>query len=233
MGFRALLDPFSGLTSNPLTGSGPARPLHANRSMNNVVTSKLPASVLGSIAVAIRVLEIVVLSFCRGEFAVAASSNRGGGGLTGVIGRFPGVSSVNAGAVFSPLLETGFLLDSSVNAKACFTGVTADVESGFLGVVACRVALLVVGIFSESRIDGADSLLLLDGDGVVGTSSGRNRGGTETRGWARGFLGVATSGLKICEGNALSNTTGRSLGRLGVVEENPSGSNSRGRLDGG
>jgi len=63
MNFRALLDPFSGLTSNPLTGSGPARPLHANRSINNVVTSKLPASVLGSIAVAIRVLEIVVLSF--------------------------------------------------------------------------------------------------------------------------------------------------------------------------
>ena len=63
MNFRALLDPFSGLTSNPLTGSGPARPLHANRSMNNVVTSKLPASVLGSIAVAIRVFDIVVLSF--------------------------------------------------------------------------------------------------------------------------------------------------------------------------
>ena len=164
---------------------------------------------------------------------MAASSNRGGGGLTGVIGRFPGVSSAKAGTVFNPLLETGFLLDSSLNAKACFTGVTADVESGFLGVVICRVALLVVGMFSESRIDGADSLLLLDGDGVMGTSGGKNRGGTETRGWTRGFLGVTALGLKICEGNAFSKTTGRGFGRLGVVEANPSGSNSRGRLDGG
>lgn len=139
---------------------------------------------------------------------MVASSNRGRGGLTGVMGRFPGVSSANAGAAFNPLLETGFLLDNSLNAKACFTGVTADVESGFLGVVTCRTALLVVGMFSESRIDGADSLLLLDGDGVVGTPSGRNRGGTETRGWARGFLGVTVLGLKICEGNALSKMTG-------------------------
>ena len=88
-------------------------------------------------------------------------------------------------------------------------------------------------MFSESRIDGADSLLLLDGDGVAGTPNGRNRGGTETRGWARGFLGVTVLGLNVCEGNALSKTTGRGLGRLGVVEANPSGSNSRGRLDGG
>jgi hypothetical protein len=208
MNFRALLDPFSGLTSSPLTGSGPARPLYPNRSINSVVTSKLPASVLGSITVAIRVLEIVVLSFWRGEFAVAASSNRGGGGLTGVIGRFTGVSSVNAGTVFNPLFETGFLLDNSLSAKACFTGVTADVESGFLGVVTCRMALLVVGIFSESRIDGADSLLLLDGDGVTGTSSSKNRGGTETRGRTRGFSGVTALCLKTCEGNALSKTTG-------------------------
>ena len=69
-------------------------PLDTNRSINNVVTSKLPASVLGSMVVAIRVLDIVVLSFGRGEFALAASSSRGGGGLTGVMGRFPGVSSV-------------------------------------------------------------------------------------------------------------------------------------------
>jgi len=73
--FRALLDPFSGLTSNPRTGSGPAIPLYPNRSINNVVTSKLPASVLGSIVVAIRVLDIVVLSLGRGELALAASSN--------------------------------------------------------------------------------------------------------------------------------------------------------------
>lgn len=42
--------------------------------MNNVVTSKFPASVFGSSAVAIRVLDIVVLPFGRGELAVAASS---------------------------------------------------------------------------------------------------------------------------------------------------------------
>ena len=149
------------------------------------------------------------------------------------MGRFPGGSSANAGAVLNPLPETGFLLDNSLNAKACFTGVTAEVESGFLGVVTGRVALLVVGMFSESRIDGADSLLRLDGEGVMGTSGGRNRGGTETRGWTRGFLGVTTLSLNICEGNAFSKTTGRDLGRLGVVEANPSGSNSRGRLDGG
>jgi hypothetical protein len=120
-----------------------------------------------------------------------------------------------------------------LNAKACLTGVTADVESGFLGVVTCRVALLIVGIFSESRICGADSLFLLDGDGVTGTSGGKNRGGTETGALTRGFLGVTALDLKICEGNALSKTAGRSLGRLGVVEANPSGSNCRrGRLDG-
>ena len=164
---------------------------------------------------------------------MAASSNRGGGGLTGVMGRFPGVSSANAGAVFNPLPETGFLLDSSLNAKACFTGIAADVESGFLGVVTCKVTLLVVGIFSESRIDGADSLLLLDGDGVMGTSSGKKRGGTETCDWTRGFFGVTALGLGICGGNAFSKTTCRGLGRLGVVETNPSGSNSRGRLDDG
>jgi len=73
--FRALLDPFSGLTSSPRTGTGPAIPLYPNRSINNVVTSKLPASVLGSIVVAIRVLDIVVLSLGRGELALAASSN--------------------------------------------------------------------------------------------------------------------------------------------------------------
>ena len=201
--------------------------------MNSVVTSRFPASVLGSIAVAIRVLDIVVLSFRRGEFAVAASSNRGGGGLTGVMDRFTGVSNVKAGTAFTPLLETGFLLDSSLNAKACFAGVTADAESGFFGVVRCRVALLVVGMLSKSRICGADSLLLLEGDGVTGTSGGKNRGGTETRALTRGFFGVAASGLKICKGNALSKGTGRGLGRLGVVETNPSGSNSRGRLDGG
>ena len=75
MNFRALLDLFSGLTSNPRTGSGPAMPLYPNRSINNVVTSKFPASVLGSIAVASRVLDIVILSFGRGEFAAVASSN--------------------------------------------------------------------------------------------------------------------------------------------------------------
>ena len=197
--------------------------------MNNVVTSKFPASVLGSIVVAIRVLDIVVLSFGRGEFAVAASSNRGGGGLTGVIDRFPGVSSANAGAAFSPPFEIGFLLDSSLNAKACFTGVTTDVESGFLGVV----CLPVVGIFSESRVYEVDSLLLLEGDGVAGALGGKNRGGAETRAWTRGFLGVTALGLRISEGNAFSKTTGRSLGRIGVVETNPSGSNNRGRLDGG
>ena len=77
--------------------------------MNNVVTSKLPASVLGSITVAIRVPDIVVLSFGRGEFAAADSSNRGGGSLTGVMGRFPGGSNVNAGVAFNPPFEIGFL----------------------------------------------------------------------------------------------------------------------------
>ena len=230
MNFLALLDPFSGLTSNPRTGSGPAIPLYPNRSMNNVVTSKLPASVLGSIVVAIRVLDIVVLSLGRGELALAASSSCGGGGLIGVIDRFTGVSSAKAGAFFSPPFDIGFLLDSWLNAKACFTGVTADVDCGFLGVVWWRMALLVVGIFSESRIREDDPLLLLDGDGVTGTSGGRNRGGAETRAWMRGFLGVTAFGLK---GNALSKITGRGLGRLGVVEVKPSGSNSRGRLGGG
>lgn len=233
MNFRALLDPFSGLTSNPLIGSGPARPLYPNRSMNNVVTSKLPASVLGSMVVAIRVLDIVVLSFGRGEFALAASSNPGGGGLTGVRGRFPGVSSENAGAGLSPPFEIGFLLDSSLNANACSTGVTTDVERSFLGVVRFRVALFVVRIFSEGCIWGDDPILLLDGDEVAGTSGGKNRGGTETRVWTRGFFGVTAAGLNICEGNALSKTTDRVLGRVGVVEVNPSGSNSRGRLEGG
>lgn len=149
--------------------------------------------------VAIRVLDIVVLSFGRGEFVVTPSSNRGGGGLTGVIGRFPGVSSVNAGAVFSPPPGIGFLLDSSLNAKACLTGVTADVESGFLGVVMCRVTLLVVGMFSEGRMCGTDSLLLLDGDGVTATSGGKNCGGMEMRVWTGGFLGVTALGLEFCE----------------------------------
>ena len=107
---------------------------------------------------------------------------------------------------------------------------TADVDSGFLGVVTWGVALLVVVMFSEGRTREADPLLLLDGEGVTGISGGRSRGGTETRARTRGFLGVTALGLK---GNALSKTTGRGLGRLGVVEANPSGSNSRGRLDGG
>ena len=231
--FRALLNPFSGLTSNPRIGSGPTSPLYPNRSINKVVTSRFPASVLGSIAVAIRVFDIVVLSFGRGEFAAAASSNRGEGGLTGVIGRFPGVSSANAGTVFNPPLEIGFLLDSSLNAKACLTGVTTDAESGFLGVVMSRTGLLVVGTFSESRVYEADSPLLFDGDGVAGVSSGRNRGGAKTRAWTGGFLGVTVSGFGLPGGNAFSKTTGRSFGRLGVVEVNPSGSNNRGRLDGG
>ena len=156
-------------------------PLYPKRSRNNVVTSKFPASVLGSIAVAIRVLDIVVLSLGRGEFAVAAPSSWGGGGLTEVMDRLLGVSSAKAGVVFNPPFEMSFLLDSWSNAKACLPGVTADVESGFLGVVTSKVTLLVVGMFSESRICGADSLLLLDGDGVTGTSSGKNRGGTATR----------------------------------------------------
>ena len=92
------------------------------------------------------------------------------------------------------------------------------------------MTLLVVGMFSESRTREVDPLLLLDGDGVTGTSGGKNRGGTETRAWTRGFLGVTAFRL---ERNALSKATGRSLGRLGVVEANPSGSKSRGRLDGG
>lgn len=183
--------------------------------------------------VAIRVLDIVVLSFGRGEFTVAASNSWGGGCLTGVIDRFTGVSSANAGAGFNPPFETGFLLDSWSNAKACFTGVTADAESGFLGVATCRVALLVVGVFSESRTRDADSLLHLDGDGAMDTSGDKNRGGTETRACTRGFLGVIALGRKISGTNALSKTTGRGLGRLGVVEINPSGSNSRGLLDGG
>ena len=149
------------------------------------------------------------------------------------MGRFTGVSSAKAGVVLSPPPEMGFLSDIWLKAKACFTGVIADVESGFLGVVTCRVTLLVVGMFSESRIREADALLVFDGDGVAGTSGGKNRGGTETRDWTSGFLGVTAVGLKIWEGNALSKATGRGLGRLGVVEANPSGSNSRGRLDGG
>ena len=92
------------------------------------------------------------------------------------------------------------------------------------------MALLVVGIFSESRIREADPLLLLDGDGVTGVSGGKNCGGAETRAWMRGSLGVTAFGL---ERNALSKTTGRGLGRLGVVEVNPPGPNSRGRLGGG
>ena len=123
----------------------------------------------------------------------------------------------------------GFLLGNWLNAKACFTGETAAAENGFLGVV----TLLVVGMFSEIRTREADSLLLLDGDGVAGTSGGKNRGGAEMRDWTRGFLGVTVFGLEACKGNALSKTTGRSLGRLGVVEVNPSGSNRRGRLDEG
>lgn len=149
------------------------------------------------------------------------------------MGRFPGVSSANAGAGFNPPFETGFLLDSWSNAKACFTGVTADVESGFFGVVACSVALLVAGMFSESRTCEVDSRLLLDGDGVTGTAGGKNCGGMETRFWTRGFFGVTALGWKISDANDLSKTTGRGLGRLGVVETNPSDSNSRGRLDGG
>jgi hypothetical protein len=43
--------------------------------MNNVVTSKLPASVLGSITIAIRVPDIFVFAFGRGELTVADSSN--------------------------------------------------------------------------------------------------------------------------------------------------------------
>jgi hypothetical protein len=149
------------------------------------------------------------------------------------MGRFLGVSSVNSGAVFSPPLETGFFLDSWLNAKAFLTGVTMAVESGFLGVVIGRVTLLVVGIFSESGIREAGSILLLDGDGATEASGGKNRGGAETRAWIRGFLGVTACGLNICKGNAFSKTAGRSWGRLGVAEVNPSGSNSRGRLDGG
>ena len=87
---------------------------------------------------------------------------------------------------------------------------TADVESGFLGVVTGSVALLVVGMFSESRIREADPLLLLDGDGVTGVSGGRNRGGAETRACMGGFLGVTALCLKICGGNGLSKTIGRS-----------------------
>ena len=90
------------------------------------------------------------------------------------------------------------------------TGVTADVESGFLGVVTGSAALLVVGMFSESRICEADSLLLLDGDGVTDVLSGRNRGGAETRAWMRGFLGVTALGLNVCGENGLGKTTGRS-----------------------
>ena len=102
--------------------------------------------------------------------------------MTGVIGRFTGVSSANAGAVFNPPFEMGFLLDCWLNTKACLAGVTAEIESGFFGVaVACRIGLLVVGIFSDSRIWEAGSLLFLDGDGVTGASSGKNRGGAETR----------------------------------------------------
>jgi hypothetical protein len=178
--------------------------------MNSVVTSRAPASVLGFITVAIRVLDIAVLSFGRGEFAAADSSSRGGGGLTGVMGRFPGVSSVNAGVVFSPPFEAGFLLDSWLNAKACLTGVTADVDNGFLGVVTGGMALLAVGMFSERGIREDGSLVLLDGDGIPDASGGKNRGGAEIRAWIKGFFGVTAFGLNICEGNAFLKTTGRS-----------------------
>lgn len=149
------------------------------------------------------------------------------------MGRFPGGSNMNAGAVFNPPFEPGFLLDSWLNANACLTGVTAEVESGFFGVVNCGMALLVEGTFSESRICDADSLLFLDGDGVTGVLGGKNRGGAETRGLTNGFLGVTALGLKTCGGNALSKIAGRIWGRLGVVEVKPSGPNSRGRLDEG
>ena len=126
------------------------------------------------------------------------------------MGRFVGVSSANAGAVFSPPFEIGFLLDSWLNANACLAGVTADTESGFFGVaVACKVVLLVVGMFSDIRIWDAGSPLLLDGDGVTGASSGKNRGGAETRARAGGFLGVTALRFKICGWNAFSKITGR------------------------
>jgi hypothetical protein len=136
------------------------------------------------------------------------------GGLTGVIGRFPGVSNAKAGAAFNPPFETGFLLDSWSNAKPCFAGVMAEVESGFLGVVACKVTLLVVGMFSEIRICELDSLLFLYGEGETGASGGKNRGGTETRDLATGFFGVTVLCLKIWGWNAFSKTAGRSWGRL-------------------
>ena len=132
--------------------------------MNNVVTSRLPASVLGSMTVAIRVVDIVVFSFRWGEFAVAASNNSGGGCLTGVMDRFPGSLSVNTGAAFKPPFEIGFLLDIWLNAKAW---VVAEVGSGSLGMATCRVAFTVVGIFSDSKIREADPSLFFDGDGVT------------------------------------------------------------------
>lgn len=127
----------------------------------------------------------------------------------------------------------GFLSDNWSNAKACLTGVTAEVEIGFFGVVCRSVTLLVVGIFSESRICDANSLLFLDGEKVTAASGGKNRGGPETRGWASGFLGVTVLSLKAGGRNAFSKKTGRGWGCLGVVEVNPSGPDSRGRLDGG
>ena len=70
--------------------------------------------------------------------------------------------------------------------KACFTGVTTGVESGFSGVVTSIIDLPVVGTLSESRVCEADSLLLLEGDGATGASGGKNRGGAETPAWTRG-----------------------------------------------
>lgn len=116
--------------------------------------------------------------------------------------------------------------------KAWLAGVIAEVESGLFGVVTGRVTLLVVGMFSESGVRGATSLLFLDGDGVTGSLGCKNRGGAEARPWTRGFLGVTAFGLKIGEGNALSKTTGRGCGRLGVTDAKPSGPDNRGRLDG-
>lgn len=150
-----------------------------------------------------------------------------------VIGRFPGVSNLNAGAAFNPPFGTSFRsLDSWLNANACLAGEMAEVESGFFGVT-CRIALFVAEMFSESRIRGADSPFFLDGDGVTGSFGGKNRGGAETRAWATGFFGVIVLSPKARGRNAFSKTAGRGWGRLGVADANPSGPNSRGRLDGG
>lgn len=117
---------------------------------------------------------------------------------------------MNAGVVFHPTFETGFLLDSWLNARACLTGVVAEVERCFLGVVVCRVVLLVVGMFSESRVREAGSFRFLYGERVTGASSGKKRGGAETRELVRGFLGVTALSLKICEEGAFLKTAGRS-----------------------